>query len=112
MFSTTEATLVATVISELARNILLYARTGEITLSTVEDGGRRGIVVVARDDGPGIPDIRQALTGGYSTSGGLGLGLCGVKRLVDDFQIVSRVGEGTTVTITKWTGCRTNRLVS
>jgi serine/threonine-protein kinase RsbT len=102
-FSATEATLIATAISELARNILLYAKTGEITLKPIEENDRRGIIVIARDDGPGIPDIRKAVTGGYSTSGGLGLGLCGVKRLVDEFDIDSRVGQGTTVTIKKWT---------
>jgi serine/threonine-protein kinase RsbT len=101
-FSPTEATLVATAISELACNIILYATTGEIVLRALEDGGRRGILVIARDEGPGIPDVRQAMVGGYSTSGGLGLGLCGVKRLVDDFEIVSRVGKGTTVTVRKW----------
>jgi serine/threonine-protein kinase RsbT len=103
-FSATEATLIATAISELARNILLYAKTGEITLRPVEENDRRGILVIARDAGPGIPDVRRAITGGYSTSGGLGLGLCGVKRLVDEFDIDSRVGYGTTVTIKKWTG--------
>jgi serine/threonine-protein kinase RsbT len=103
-FSTTEATLIATAISELARNILLYAKSGEITLRPVEENDRRGILVIAHDEGPGIPDVRRAVTGGYSTSGGLGLGLCGVKRLVDEFDIDSRVGRGTTVTIKKWTG--------
>jgi serine/threonine-protein kinase RsbT len=101
-FSTTEATLVATAISELARNIVLYAKSGEITLRPLEEDGRRGIVVIARDEGPGIPDIRRVIRGGYSTSGGLGLGLCGAKRLVDEFEIVSRVGSGTIVTAKKW----------
>jgi serine/threonine-protein kinase RsbT len=101
-FSLTEATLVATAISELARNILLYAGSGTIVLQTIDDCPRRGILIVAADNGPGIADVRQALAGGYSTSGGLGLGLCGVRGLVDDFDIVSKVGAGTTVTLKKW----------
>ena len=102
-FSLTEATLVATVISELARNILMYAGSGTIVLQTIDDRTPRGILIVASDHGPGIADVRQALAGGYSTSGGLGLGLCGVRGLVDDFDIVSEVGAGTTVTLRKWT---------
>ncbi len=101
-FSLTDTTLVATAISELARNIVLYARPGWIELRTLEEGRRCGILVVARDNGPGIADIRRAVTGGYSTTGGLGLGLCGVKRLMDEFEIVSSVGAGTTVKIKKW----------
>lgn len=102
-FSLTEATLVATSISELARNILLYAGSGTIVLRSIDDRTRRGILIIASDHGPGIVDMRQALAGGYSTSGGLGLGLCGVRGLVDDFDIVSEVGVGTTVTLKKWT---------
>ena len=102
-FSLTEATLVATAISELARNILLYAGSGTIVLQTIDDRSPRGILIVASDRGPGIADVRQAVAGGYSTSGGLGLGLCGVRGLVDDFEIVSEVGTGTTVTLRKWT---------
>ena len=101
-FSLTEATLVATVISELARNILLYAGSGTIVLQTIDDRTPCGILIVASDHGPGIADLRQALAGGYSTSGGLGLGLCGVRGLVDDFDIVSEMGAGTTVTLRKW----------
>jgi serine/threonine-protein kinase RsbT len=101
-FSLTEATLVATAISELARNILLYAGRGTIALRPIDDRARRGILIVASDQGPGIADIRQVLAGGYSTSGGLGLGLCGVRGLMDDFDIVSEVGAGTTVTLRKW----------
>ena len=101
-FSATDATLVATAISELARNIVLYATRGEIALTAVENGGRPGVIVVARDKGPGIPDLRRATAGGYSTSGGLGLGLAGVRRLMDEFEIVSEVGTGTTVTARKW----------
>lgn len=101
-FSPTEATLVATAISELARNIIQYATRGNITLGLVDASGKRGIVVVARDEGPGIPDIPRAIMGGYSTSGGLGLGLPGVRRLMDEFEIHSELGKGTTVIAKKW----------
>src|SRR5213594_3182348 len=94
--------LIATAISELSRNIVLYAKRGEIVVAAVENGSRRGVVVVARDDGPGISDVRRATAGGYSTSGGLGLGLAGVRRLMDEFDIVSDAGIGTTVTAKKW----------
>jgi serine/threonine-protein kinase RsbT len=96
-----ELTLIATAISEVARNIVSYAKQGEIVLSLVE-GSRRGIKVVARDQGPGIPDVERAMQDGYSTGGGLGLGLPGAKRLMDGFSIVSEVGKGTTVSMTKW----------
>ncbi|HET9552519.1 MAG TPA: anti-sigma regulatory factor [Anaeromyxobacteraceae bacterium] len=97
-----DLTLIATAISELARNIVLFAGHGEIVLRTVADGRRTGVAVVARDTGPGIPDVERALQVGFSTSGSLGLGLPGVRRLMDDFDLVSRVGAGTTVTATKW----------
>jgi serine/threonine-protein kinase RsbT len=101
-FSAAEATLIATAISELARNIITYARKGEIKLQTIENSARQGIVVTASDEGPGIPDIQQALRDGFSTSGSLGLGLPGVRRLMDEFQISSQAGRGTTVTVKKW----------
>ncbi len=101
-FSTADLTLIATAISEVARNIVLYARAGEIILSKTHQVSRRGINVVARDEGPGIPDISLAMQDGYSTGKGLGLGLPGAKRLMDEFEIVSAVGQGTTVTMTKW----------
>ncbi len=101
-FTSTDLALIATAISELARNIILYANSGEIVLSVVENGSRRGLKVVARDDGPGIPDIERALEEGFSTSRSLGLGLSGVRRLMDEFDIVSEVGNGTTVTVKKW----------
>ena len=101
-FSTSEATLVATAISELARNIVSYARRGEIQVSLVHNGNKRGITVIARDQGPGILDINLAMRVGYSTSGGLGIGLPGVRRIMDEFDIASDVGRGTTITITKW----------
>jgi serine/threonine-protein kinase RsbT len=101
-YSPTEATLIATAISELARNIVTYAGRGQILLASGRDGARRGISVVARDEGPGIADVSRAIAGGYSTSGGLGLGLSGVRRLMDEFEITSELGKGTTVTITRW----------
>lgn len=101
-FSNTDATLIATAISELARNIIRYAIEGEIILSTVQKGGNFGIVVVARDKGPGIVNIEQAMIMGYSTSGSLGMGLPGVNRLMDEFEIDSRPGSGTRVMIKKW----------
>jgi serine/threonine-protein kinase RsbT len=100
-FGSTDLALIATAISELARNIVLYAQGGEIIL-TFQESDRPGILVVAFDEGPGIPDVAQALHDGYSTSGSLGLGLPGVRRLMDEFEIVSDVGRGTTVTAKKW----------
>jgi len=101
-FSSGDQAVIAAAISEIARNVLLYAREGEIRISLVANGEVKGIVIVARDQGPGIPDIERALRDGYSTSGGLGLGLPGAKRLMDDFEIVSAVQQGTTVTMRKW----------
>ncbi|MCU1240024.1 MAG: serine/threonine protein kinase [Candidatus Acidoferrum typicum] len=101
-FSATDSTLIATAISELARNIVSYARKGEITVKTIPGSSRQGILVIASDDGPGIPDVLQAMRDGFSTSGSLGLGLPGVRRLMDEFQIASQPGRGTTVTVKKW----------
>lgn len=101
-FSSSELTLIATAISEVARNILSYAGTGEILLRLAHRGSRQGIVVVARDRGPGIADLALAMQDGYSTAGSLGLGLPGAKRLMDEFEIVSKVGSGTTITMSKW----------
>ncbi len=101
-FTGSDLIVVATAISELARNIVLYARHGEILLGAVEKGGRTGIQVIARDNGPGIEDIEQAMQDGYSTSRGLGLGLPGTRRLMDEFEIESARGAGTTVTCRKW----------
>jgi len=101
-FSPGDSTLIATAISELARNIVSYARRGEIRIRSAQNGERPGIVIVALDDGPGIRDIRQAMRDGFSTSGGMGLGLPGVRRLMDDFEIVSEQGKGTKVTVKKW----------
>jgi serine/threonine-protein kinase RsbT len=101
-FAGSDLTIIATAISEIARNIVVYADRGEISLSVADNGGRRGIVVVARDEGPGISDIERAMRDGYSTGKSLGLGLPGARRLMDDFEIVSAVGEGTTVIMRKW----------
>ena len=101
-FSTGDATLIATSISELARNIVTYARKGEITLMVVHSSSRQGMSITASDHGPGIWDIRQAMKDGFSTSGSLGLGLPGVKRLMDEFEIDSEPGRGTVVTLKKW----------
>jgi serine/threonine-protein kinase RsbT len=101
-FSSGDATLIATAISELARNIVSYARKGQITLRVVNGLNRQGIAVIASDDGPGIADIRQALRDGFSTSGSLGLGLPGVRRLMDEFDISSQPGRGTVVSVKKW----------
>lgn len=101
-FTSGDATLIATAISELARNIVSYARKGLITLQIVNGDDRQGLSIVASDDGPGIPDVRQALRDGFSTSGSLGLGLPGVRRLMDEFQITSVPGRGTTVAVKKW----------
>jgi serine/threonine-protein kinase RsbT len=100
---TTDQTLLATAISEIARNITAYAVRGEVQLDVVQDGSRRGVRVVASDDGPGIEDLEKALTDGYTTGGGLGLGLPGARRLVDEFDIQTAPGEGTRVTLVKWT---------
>lgn len=102
-FSATDCTVIATAISEVARNIVKFARRGEVAIDVVRQGDKEGIRVVARDAGPGIPDVQRALEDGFSTSDGLGLGLPGCRRLMDDFELDSSPGEGTTVTMTKWT---------
>jgi serine/threonine-protein kinase RsbT len=101
-FVFTELALIATAISELARNIVRYARSGEIAIRPISNSVRRGIQIVAQDHGPGIRDVEQALQIGFSTAGGLGLGLPGVRRLMDEFDIQSKLGQGTTVRIAKW----------
>ena len=101
-FSRTDATLIATAISEVGRNILVHAGSGEIVLTPVLENERHGLEVVARDEGPGISDIDAALRDGYASRGGLGLGLPGAKRLMDEFEIASRLGQGTTVIMKKW----------
>src|SRR5258706_6058702 len=101
-FEGAEVTLIAAAISEVSRNIVEYAKRGEIILHVANNGSKHGLCVVARDDGPGIPDVEQAMQYGYSSRRGLGVGLPGAKLLMDDFNIVSKVGVGTTITMRKW----------
>jgi serine/threonine-protein kinase RsbT len=96
------AEAVVTAVSELATNIVVHARQGEMLLSSVNDAERSGMLVIARDDGPGIADVGLALQDGYSTGEGLGLGLSSARRLTDEFEVVSAVGSGTTVVLRKW----------
>ena len=101
--SSTDQTLLATAISEVARNITAYAKRGEVLLSVIEDdGGRRGIRVIARDQGPGIENVELALQDGYTSGSGLGLGLPGARRLVHHFEIETEPGQGTKVTLVMW----------
>jgi len=101
-FSMLDQTRVVTAVSELGRNIVVHAGEGEMNVSRTEDGDRTGISIIFRDNGPGITDVDQALTDGYSSVGSMGLGLKGASRLVDRFDIDSKPGAGTTITITKW----------
>lgn len=104
-FSSTDVTLIATAVSEVARNIVEHAGTGSIELSIVgDDPDSETLVVVARDDGPGIPDVDAAMRDGYSTTGAMGLGLPGARRLMDSFTIDSVVGRGTTVVMKRRAG--------
>jgi serine/threonine-protein kinase RsbT len=101
-FTGADLVLIATAVSELARNIVEYATSGEVTLCSVHHSSKRGLEVVARDQGPGIADIQKAMQDGFSTARGLGLGLPGARRLMDEFQIESHMGRGTTITFRKW----------
>lgn len=104
-FNGADVTLIAAAISEVARNIVDHAKRGEIVMSPVQNaatGGRNGIQIIARDEGPGIRDVAQAMQYGYSTRKGLGVGLPGAKWLMDEFDIASEVGRGTTITMKKW----------
>jgi len=102
-FGVFDQTRIATAASELGRNTLIHGGGGTMRLETFVKNARRGVRLTFEDKGPGIADIEQAMTDGFSTKGGLGLGLGGSKRLVHEFEIVSRVGEGTRVTVTRWT---------
>ena len=101
-FGLVDQTKVITAASELARNTLRHGGGGAMVIESLNDGPRRGLRLVFEDKGPGIPDVALAMRDGYTTGGGLGMGLPGTKRLVNEFDIASRVGEGTRVTITKW----------
>lgn len=105
-FSSGDLTLIATAISELARNIVEYAQHGEMIFQTIQQGGQQGsqqgICIIAKDEGPGILDVGQALQDGYSSRRSYGLGLPGTKRIVDEFEISSEVGTGTTIVVRKW----------
>ncbi|MDP2344722.1 MAG: ATP-binding protein [Deltaproteobacteria bacterium] len=101
-FKGSDLTMIATAISEVARNIVVYAKRGELRLSAATSADSKGIVVVAIDEGPGIADIDKAMTDGFSTGGSLGLGLPGARRLMDELEVISEVGKGTTITMRKW----------
>jgi serine/threonine-protein kinase RsbT len=101
-FGSLDRTKVLTAASELTRNAITYGGGGTVQLETCADGTRRGIRITFEDHGPGIADIEQAMTNGFTTGGGLGLGLGGSRRLVNDFQIISKPGEGTRITVTQW----------
>lgn len=101
-FGLVDQTKIVTAASELARNTFDYGKGGSMKIESLEDGLKKGLRLTFEDQGPGIADMDLALTDGYTTGGGLGMGLTGSKRLVSEFDIKSKVGEGTTVTITKW----------
>lgn len=101
-FSLVDQTKLVTAASELARNTLTHGGGGSVRLEAVNDGDRRGVRVIFEDTGPGIPNVEQALRDGFTTGGGLGLGLGGAKRLCHDFEIDSKPGQGTRVSITRW----------
>jgi serine/threonine-protein kinase RsbT len=102
-FSLVDQTKIITAASELARNTLDYGKGGSCRLLALREGARKGLRLIFADQGPGIADLKLALTDGYSTGGGLGLGLTGARRLVNEFEIQSEPGSGTTVTVTRWT---------
>ncbi|WP_445490559.1 anti-sigma regulatory factor [Niallia sp. 03133] len=101
-FGTVDQARITTAISELARNIYLYAGQGQICIEKLAENGKTGLLLSAVDNGPGIKDIRQVMQDGFSTSGGLGAGLPGVKRLMDEFNIETAVGQGTDIKAIKW----------
>lgn len=101
-FNYMDQTRIATAVSELARNAFQFAGKGKVTITPVDIQGRRGIQIVIEDHGPGIKDLESAMKGGHSTGGGLGMGLSGSKKLMNEFDIKTKVGEGTIVTIRKW----------
>ncbi len=98
-----DLTKLVTAVSELARNTMVYGGGGDMDWQIIEEGARTGLRITFRDEGPGIPDIKLAMTDGWTSGSGLGLGLTGAKRLVDDFELDTAPGAGTRVTITRWT---------
>ena len=101
-FSHSNLTIIATAISEIARNIVEYATEGEVIIALINDASKKGVEIVAADQGPGIADVSTVMRDGYSTGKGLGIGLPGARRLMDEFEIASEIGKGTTVTMKKW----------
>jgi len=101
-FGLADQTRIITAVSELARNIYLYAKTGRVLIKSLYESSKKGIEIIVEDQGPSIPDIEMAMQDGYSTNKALGQGLPGTKRLMDEFEIKSEVGKGTTVVIRKW----------
>jgi len=101
-FGTVDQARITTAISELARNIYLYAGKGKIEIKRLSENGVYGIMIIASDSGPGISDMRKVMEDGFSTSGGLGAGMPGVRRLMDEFKVDTELGVGTTITTTKW----------
>jgi serine/threonine-protein kinase RsbT len=101
-FSMTNQTKVVTVASELTRNILKYANTGSVQLSVISKSGQEGLQLIFEDQGPGIPDISKVMAGGYTTGGGMGLGLSGSRRLADEFELKTNVGKGTLIKVILW----------
>ena len=111
-FSASQLTIIATAVSEVTRNIIDYATEGEMVLRLISAWGKYGVQIIATDRGPGIADIREAMRDGYSSNACLGIGLPGVRRLMDEFEIVSEVGKGTTVMMIKWVTCSVTSLTS
>jgi len=101
-FSSSELTIIATAISEIARNIVEYADQGEVTITLLDGTHKRGVEIIAEDQGPGIADVSTVMRDGFSTGKGMGIGLPGAKRLMDEFEIQSALGHGTTVKMKKW----------
>jgi serine/threonine-protein kinase RsbT len=101
-FSLVDQTKIVTAASEIARNTVDYGGGGTLRIETLRDGGRRGVRLTFTDQGPGIPDLARAMTDGFTTGGGLGLGLSGAKRLSNEFNITSTLGKGTIVTLARW----------
>jgi serine/threonine-protein kinase RsbT len=101
-FGTVDQARITTAISELARNIYLYAGKGKIEIERLSTNGVHGIAIIAQDEGPGIADVKKVMEDGYSTSGGLGAGMPGVKRLMDEFHLETEPGKGTSIRVVKW----------